>query len=94
MTLFLQVCGAVLLAVIIVLTLKSNTKDIASILTISVCAMVALAAMYYLEPVLDFLRVLESLGGLHRDMTKILLNSKGWIIRLMKTYQLLVEILR
>ena len=77
MTLFLQVSGAVLLAIIIVLALKNNAKDVASILSIAVCAMVALAAMHYLEPVLDFLRILESMGGLKRDMTKILLKSTG-----------------
>ena len=77
MTLFLQVSGAVLLAIIIVLALRNNAKDVASILSIAICAMVALAAMHYLEPVLDFLRILESMGGLKRDMTKILLKSTG-----------------
>ena len=77
MTLFLQVSGAVLLAIIIVLALRNNAKDVASILSIAVCAMVALAAMHYLEPVLGFLRILESMGGLKRDMTKILLKSTG-----------------
>lgn len=77
MTLFLQVSGAVLLAIIIVLALRNNAKDVASILSIAVCAMVALAAMHYLEPVLNFLRILESMGGLKRDMTKILLKSTG-----------------
>lgn len=77
MTLFLQVCGAVLLSVILILTLKSNAKDIASILTIAACCTVALAAMHYLRPVLDFLHVLEHLGNLHNGMTKILLKVTG-----------------
>lgn len=77
MTLYLQVCGAVLLAIVIGLTLKNNEKDITSILTISVCAMVAMSALAYLEPVIDFLHVLERLGGLHDNMTRILLKVTG-----------------
>lgn len=77
MTLFLQVCGAVLLSVIAVLTLKTNSKDFGAILAIGVCCMVALAAMRYLEPLLTFLKTLEALGGLNRNMTEILLKVTG-----------------
>lgn len=77
MTLFLQVCGAVLLAVILVLTLKSHSKEIGSILAIAVCCMAALAAMQYLRPVIDFLKTLESLGGLDREMVSTILKVTG-----------------
>lgn len=77
MTLFLQVCGAVLLAVILVLTLKSHGKDIGTILAIAVCCMVALAAIEYLQPVLSFLESLENLGGLDGDMVTTLLKATG-----------------
>lgn len=77
MTLYLQVCGAVLLAVILALTLKSHNKEIGAILGIGVCCMVALAALQYLSPVLDFLQTLENLGGLDSSMVATLLKVTG-----------------
>lgn len=77
MTLYLQACGAVLLTVILVLTLKHNNSEIGTVLALFACCMVALAAMHYLEPVMDFLQALEDLGGLDRNMTATLLKAAG-----------------
>lgn len=77
MTLFLQVCGGVVLAVILVLTLKSHCSEIATVLAIFVCCMAALAAISYLKPVLTFLQVLEQLGNLDNSMVKTLLKVTG-----------------
>lgn len=77
MTLFLQVCGAVLLAVILVLALKSHTKEIGTILALAVCCMTALAALHYLQPVIDFLHTLKRMGGLDGNMVSILLKATG-----------------
>ena len=76
MTLFLQVCGAVLIAVILVLALKS-IKETGTILAIAVCCMTALAGLHYLQPVIDFLRTLKKLGGLDTGMVSILLKVTG-----------------
>ena len=77
MTLFLQVCAAVLLTVILVLTLKNHNKEIGTILAILTCAMTAIAALHYLQPVLHFLYTLEELGGLDDTMVKLLLKASG-----------------
>ena len=77
MTFFLQVCGAVLLAVILVLALKSNNKEIGTLLALGVCCMTALAALNYLQPVLSFLESLEHLGGLDHTMVATLLKVTG-----------------
>ena len=77
MTLFLQVCGAVLIAVILVLALKSSSKETGTILAIAVCCMTALAGLHYLQPVIDFLRTLKKLGGLDTGMVPILLKATG-----------------
>ena len=77
MTLFLQVCGALLLAVIMVLTLKNHNKEIGTLLAIAVCCMVFLAALNYLRPVLDFLTSLQRLGGLDKGMVTTLLKVTG-----------------
>ena len=77
MTLFLQISGAVLLAVILVLTLNSFWKEIGIILAITVCCLTALAALNYLEPILGFLKELEALGRLDGTMIEILMKATG-----------------
>ena len=77
MTLFLQVCAAVLLTVILVLTLKNHNKETGTILVIITCVMTAMAALHYLQPVLQFLDTLEDIGGLDDDMVKLLLKASG-----------------
>lgn len=77
MKLYLQVCGAVLLAVILVLALKSHSKEISAILAIAICVMTALAALHYLQPVLTFLQTLEDLGNLDSTMVSTLLKVTG-----------------
>ena len=77
MTPFLQISGAVLLAVILVLALKSYCKEISTILAITVCCLTGLTALRYLQPVLEFLKKLEDLGGLDDVMIEILLKATG-----------------
>ena len=77
MTLYLQVCGAVLLAVILILSLKNTGKDIGAILAIAVCCMTSLVAMHYLQPVISFLQTLRTLGNLDSSMVRILLKATG-----------------
>ena len=79
MSLFWKAAAAVLLAVVLGLSLGKQ-KDIGVLLTMAVCCMVAMVAMIaisYLEPVLDFLRELETLGDLQGDMLGILLKAVG-----------------
>ena len=76
MSLFWKAAAAVLLAVVLGLSLGKQ-KDIGVLLTMAVCCMVAMIAISYLEPVLDFLRELETLGDLQGDMLGILLKAVG-----------------
>lgn len=77
MMLFTQVCGGVVIAAILVLTLKSHCREIASVLAIAVCCMAVLTAISYLQPVLAFLETLEKLGGMDSSMVKTLLKVTG-----------------
>lgn len=54
MELFIQAAAAALLAVILILTLDKQAKDMAVLLAIAVCCMVLGIAMAYLRPVMDF----------------------------------------
>lgn len=77
MELYLRACAAVLLAVILILCLGNRAKDLGTLLVLAACCMVAMIAMEYLEPVIDFLDKLESLGGLNSSMISILLKVAG-----------------
>ena len=77
MTLFLQVCAGVLVAVLLILTLGSHGKEMGALLALAVCCMAVIAAMTYLRPVLDFLGTLEDLGNLDSDLVTILLKAAG-----------------
>ena len=74
---FLGACGAVFLAIILTVNLSGHRKDMASLLTLAVCVMVALVAVRYIRPILEFVEELEEIGGLDSDMIRILLKIVG-----------------
>lgn len=77
MGIFLKACGAVLIAVVLTLVVGKYNKDFSTILTIMVCCLVALAAMEYIRPVMEFLEKAEEIGGLDHNMIRILLKIAG-----------------
>ncbi len=77
MELFWKAAGGVLLAVVLGLTLGKQEKDLEVLLTMAVCCMVTMIAIYYLEPVLDFMWELEELGDLQGDLLGILMKAVG-----------------
>lgn len=77
MTTFLQACGGVLIAVILILTLGGHGKEMGSLLGLFVCCMVILLALRYLQPVLDLIRQLQGIGDLDYTMIGILLKVVG-----------------
>ena len=74
---FLGACGAVLLAVILIGNLNGCRKDMAALLSLAVCVMVALVALGYILPVLYFVEELETIGSLYGHMVRILLKILG-----------------
>lgn len=77
MGLFWKATAAVLITVVLVLAQGKQGQDFGLLLTMAVCSMVCFLAISYLEPVLDFLRELESLSQLQGDMLGILLKAVG-----------------
>lgn len=74
---FFQAAAAVLVGSVLALCIAKQGKELASLLTIAVCAMVTLAAITFLKPVLEFLRELESIGKLNGDIVQILFKVVG-----------------
>ena len=76
MAVFLQACGGVLVAVILILAQGSN-KQWGTVLSLIACCMVAAVAASYLGPVVDFLGQLEAFGNLDSTMVESLLKIAG-----------------
>lgn len=74
---FLGACGAVFLAIILVANLSGARKDMASLLVLAVCMMLALTAGQYLRPVLDFMAELEEISGIDENMVGVLMKIVG-----------------
>ena len=74
---FLQAFAAVLLAVILGLVLAKQSKDWAVLLTTGVSCMVLAVGAVYLQPVLDFVRELQTLSGLDPQMLSVVLKAVG-----------------
>lgn len=74
---FWQGAAAVLLTVILGLALGRQGKETALLLTLAVCCMVCCLAVSYLQPVVDFINQLQSIGQLDSEMLEILLKAVG-----------------
>lgn len=69
-------CGA-LIALVLYLVLAKQGKEISLMLTVAVCCMIAAAAVNYLEPVINFIERLQTLGQLDSEMIRVVLKSVG-----------------
>lgn len=77
MALFWKAAAGVLITLVLSLAIGSQSRDLHLLLTITACTMVGILAMTYLEPVLDYLRELDSLSPLQTDMLTVLLRAAG-----------------
>lgn len=77
MDMFLQATAAVLLAVILFLILGKHNKELALLLTIAVCCMVAVIAGRFMKPVVEFLERLQEVGQLDSEYLTVLLKVVG-----------------
>jgi len=74
---FWKTSAAVLLAVILCLAVGKREQDISALLTMLVSCMAAVSAVFYLEPILDFLRELGEVGRLQDGMLDVLIKAVG-----------------
>ncbi len=77
MSVFLKATAGVLTALILWLSLNKNTKDLSVLLTLAVSAMILTAAFAFLQPVVDFMRKIVSLGDLDDDLLSVILKVVG-----------------
>lgn len=77
MNVFLKATACVLIAMILCIVLSKHGKEYVSLLSLSVCAMILVAAGSYLQPILSFFSRLIKLGELSSDLLNLLLKITG-----------------
>lgn len=77
MEVYWKATAAALITSVLTIMLSKQQKDYAQVLSMAVCAMGIGVMVYFLNPVLEFLRQLQELGDLNGDMLLILLKSVG-----------------
>ena len=77
MDVFWQWIAGAMLTVVLGIALGKQSKEISLILSIVVCVMVLLAAAAYLQPVMEFVKRLQTIGQLDEQYGQILLKSVG-----------------
>lgn len=77
MDIFLKSAACVLVTLVLYLVLSKQSKDFSLLLTVAVCVLLAVAAISYLEPVIDFFKKLLLMGQLNTDFFSILLKAVG-----------------
>ena len=74
---FYQATACVLVAVILILTLRKQGNEIALVLSVLLCCMVGFLAAGFLEPVVRFMQRLQKIGALNQELLNILLKIVG-----------------
>ena len=77
MDVVLKAIAGVLVAVVLGISMGKQGKDITLLLTILVCCMILTVAITFLQPVIDLIDHLQSLGQLDAEMVHILLKALG-----------------
>ncbi len=73
----LQIAVIGLLAVIFTSLLRKNNKELAIVLSLSVCAVIGVLLVQLAEPVVDFLKKLRNISGLDEALMQPLLKTVG-----------------
>ena len=74
---FLQAAAGIMAAVIMWIILSKQGKEYALLLSLGACCLVLMAMFRFLEPVLDLLKQLQSLGSLQPEWLSVMLKAVG-----------------
>ena len=77
MNVFLKTAAGVLTALILWLCLNKHSKDFSVLLTLAVCAMAFMAAFTFLQPVINFVKKLQAVGEMDKDLLSVILKAVG-----------------
>ena len=71
---FFAASAGVLLTVILILCLRKQNGEIAALLSLCGCCLVAMVAVGFLSPILTFVRKLQQITTINNEMLQILLK--------------------
>lgn len=74
---YLKAAAGVIITLVLYLSLEKQAKDIAVIIGIIACVLVATIALHYMQPIISFFVKLESLGNFDAENMAILLRCLG-----------------
>ncbi len=77
MNIFIKATAGIFAALILWLNLHKQTKELSVLLTTAVCVLVITAAIGFLQPVIEFINRLQSIGNLDNDLLSIVLKVVG-----------------
>ena len=77
MNIFFKVAAGILTALILWLSLEKHNKDFSVLLSLGVCAMAVIAGTSFLQPVVSFLKKLQSLSNIDTQYLSIVLKTVG-----------------
>lgn len=77
MDIYLKACGGVMITVVLALTLGNKGKEIGTLLTLAVCAMVCLTGLRYFQNLTDFIQKLTIAGNLDGSLVEVVLKVTG-----------------
>ena len=77
MDIFLKATAIALITVVLYQVLTNQDKNIALLLSLTACCMIFISAVTYLEPVVTFIRQLQTIANIDSDVLGILLKSTG-----------------
>ena len=74
---YIKWAAVVLMGLILSLVIGRQSRHMSLLLTLAVCVLVSIAALTFLEPVVELLRQLRRLGNLSGEAISILLKTAG-----------------
>ena len=77
MNIFIKAIAGILVALILWISLPKQHKEFSLLLSLCVCAMAFAISEKFLRPLVQFIRNLQIMGNLDRDMLSVILKSVG-----------------
>ena len=75
MTIYFRTIAGVLVAVILMLVLSKQGKDMSVLLGIAVCCMIFTVSVQFLRPIISFFDELKQLGDLDTELFEIIIKT-------------------
>lgn len=77
MDIFFKICAGVLICAVLSIMLSRQEKDLNLMLIMAACSMVVIAAMTFLQPVIEFVDRVISLSGLNEGLISVIFKAVG-----------------